>query len=76
MKFCSSPTYRKARRLRLLQRSRLGVEARDRKRMADPDRAWTHHEHVLRFAVSPCGRYVSLRVGDRWERVRAELSPR
>lgn len=50
--------------------------AKERKRMEEPGQEWTHFEHVLRFAVHPDGRHVSVRVGEQWERCGSERSVR
>lgn len=49
----SSPTYRKLRRARLLERSRKGVLARERKRMENPPPDYTKWEryYPLQFGV-------------------------
>jgi hypothetical protein len=76
-----SPTYRKRRRQRLLQRSRKGVVARERKRMAEAEtdpqwrRVWTG---IVTVDAAPDGRHVALRAhGHReWFRCGSERAVR
>lgn len=74
--------YRKS--IRALRKERMFVRmekmraAKERKRIAADSGAgtWTAHEYLLRFSVSPCGRFVGLRVGDAWERCGSERTIR
>jgi len=76
MKPCASPSYRKLRKDRQIAKSRKGVAAKARKRMEAPGEGWTHFEHVLRFAVSPDGRHVSLQMPSGWYRCGSERTIR
>ena len=70
-----SPTYYKLRRAKLQRRSRLGVEARAKKRMLMGE-DWKTFERVLRVAFSPCGRYVSVESPTGWHRCGSERTVR
>lgn len=63
---CASPSYRKRRKERMIERSLKGVEAKAKKRMEEPGEGWTIREHLLRFAISPDGRHVSLETPNGW----------
>lgn len=70
MNFCASAKYRKARRDSLSRRGRMGVEARNRMRQEQAVAAgmvWRQFETLLRWSVSPDGRYVGLQIGECWE---------
>ena len=76
MKLCASPSYRKRLKERQIAKSRKGVEAKARKRMEAPGEGWTIHERLLRFAVSPDGRHVSLQMPNGWYRCGSERTIR
>lgn len=63
MKLRASPNYRKRRRERLLQRSRLGVQARERKRLerANEFGSWRRVATVLLVVhAAPDGRHMAI----------------
>lgn len=72
--------YRKSvitiRKERKRQRALRQVEARRRRMVEGPEPDWMLHEHLLRFAISPDGRTVALRVGSGWCRVGSERTIR
>ena len=74
-----SPTYRKSRRAKLLERSRKGVEARERKRLAfDPDReSWrVVRTFLCRLWAAPDGRTVAIYVDGMMVRCGSERAVR
>lgn len=56
-------------------RGKLGVAARARKRMLIGE-DWTTFERMLRVAVSPCGRYISVETPTGWHRCGSERAVR
>lgn len=74
--------YRKSirtmRKQAMLDRLAAMRKAKERKRLAAVAECgmWKIHEHLLRFSVSPCGRFVAVRVGESWERCGSERSVR
>lgn len=80
--FCASPTYRKRRRAKLLRRSRLGVQARERQRTQSLREApgWRRVATViLTVDAAPDGRHIEIEAhggSGSWRRCGSERAVR